>query len=226
MSDVEGFENDVLAANGYGVGMSSVKAKRSWDMDRWPAFLRLCGIVNDREIAPGLRAGETDFPLSCGRWEYEMSGEKLFGPSCLGARVNRVAGRAVITNRTIPVYPKRVQWRVCHGWCRDPRVAYPTCLATSLDRNPMYQLILCNVWYIYINFSKLYCFILLVLSDTCSITIWTTTTCFVCASTISTRCSALAEPLTASFQGIETNLWEITPTQLLLKVTKTSYQMT
>lgn len=138
MSDVEGFENDVLAANGYGVALSSVKAKRSWDMDRWPAFLRLCGIVNDREIAPGLRAGETDFPLSCARWEYEMSGEKLFGPSCLGARVNRVAGRAVITNRTIPVYPKRVQWRVCHGWCRDPRVAYPTCLATSLDRNPMY----------------------------------------------------------------------------------------
>lgn len=137
--DLESVEKAVLAAAGYGANKSAAKAKRSWDMDLWPALLRRCGVVNERMIAPGLRSGENDFPLGCSRWEYEMFAEQLFGPNCLGVLVNRAAGREIVTNRTHPVYPKRVQWRVCHGWCRDPRLSHPTCLAAPIDRNPMYD---------------------------------------------------------------------------------------
>ena len=115
------------------------KGTRSSEVDQWPAFLRRCGIVDERAIAPGLHDGEPAFPLGCGRWEYEMFAEQFFGPQCLGALVNRVAGRVLVTSRTQALYPTRVHWSVCHGWCRDPRVAHTTCLASPNKRRPMYE---------------------------------------------------------------------------------------
>ena len=139
LRDVESVEDEVLSGADYVAGKWEAKAKRSWDMNRWPALLRRCGLVDKRAIAPGLRYGEPAFPLGCGRWEYEMFAEQLFGPQCLGALVNRAAGRELVTSRTQALYPTRVHWSVCHGWCRDPRVAHPTCLAAPIDPRPMYK---------------------------------------------------------------------------------------
>ena len=139
LRDVDSVEGEVLSAAGYGTGKWAAKAKRSWDMNLWPAFLRRCGLVDERAIAPGLRDGESAFPLGCARWEYEMFAEQLFGPQCLGALVNRAARRVLVTSRTQALYTTRVHWSVCHGWCRDPRLAHPTCLAAPIDPRPMYE---------------------------------------------------------------------------------------
>lgn len=136
LSDAESVKNEAV---GYRVGSSSVKKKRSWDMHLWPPLLRRCGIVDEHTIAPGLHPGEAAFPLGCGLWEYVMNADQLFTLQCLGTMVNNIVGYDLVKAGTRVLHPQVVRWRVCHGWCNDPRLYHPTCYATSYEDYPLYD---------------------------------------------------------------------------------------
>lgn len=118
------------------------------DLGWWPTTLLRCGLV-DRSALRALI--KLRYRTPCRLWHYRMHFEQLFGPSCLGALVNRKINQTNnyyerISNRTIPVVlrgygenptPGIVTWNVCHGMCNG-RMAVP-CVAPLNDSRPMYE---------------------------------------------------------------------------------------